>query len=107
MHERAQEVGFEDAGHRVMVRHPAAGGVVGVVFCAAAAAVVGGGVQVVGPVVVVGEGRVGADVEGDIEGVGREKGLSLFLEGFVCQGLLACHFVGCSMEYEWYVWWKR
>lgn len=46
--------------------------------------------------VVVGEGRVGADVEGDVEGVGGEEGLGFFLEGFVCEGLLAgCgHFIG-------------
>lgn len=44
MHERAQEVGFEDAGRGVVVWDPDAGGVVSVVFCAAAAAVVGGGV---------------------------------------------------------------
>ena len=48
--------------------------------------------------VVVGEGRVGADVEGNVEGVGGEKGLGLFLEGFVGEPFLTgCgHFVGCS-----------
>ena len=92
MHERAQEVGFEDARDGVVVRDPAAGGVVGVVLGAAAEVAVGGGVQVVGPVVVVGEGRVGAEVEGDVEGVGGEKGLGLFLEGFV-GGTFCGHFV--------------